>query len=293
MARDAPTIVGSYWTLAGDAQPPPGDGPEWSPLDLRDRVETAARVGFGGMGLWHADVERVTERYTLEEVRALLDANGIEHVELEFVEYPHLDPGHPGHDAMDDRLDRLLELAATLDAHHVKLGNIEGSAVPLPALRELLADLAERAEAVDTAVGLEVITADPNLRAVEDALSVVDGIPNAGLILDTWHVVKMGLPYEAVASIPADALVGVELNDGYLETDMTIDEETTGYRRLPGEGEYDVAGFVDAVRETGYDGPWGVEVLSKELRRLPMEEAYRRAYDRTVEVLGRASARAR
>ena len=40
-------------------------------------------------------------------------------------------------------------------------------------------------------------------------------------------------------------------------------------RKLPGEGEFPVAEYVAVCRELGYDGPWGVEVLSEELRNLP------------------------
>ena len=34
-------------------------------------------------------------------------------------------------------------------------------------------------------------------------------------------------------------------------------------------------------RELGYDGPWGVEVLSEELRNLPIEQIFDRAYETT------------
>jgi sugar phosphate isomerase/epimerase len=58
-------------------------------------------------------------------------------------------------------------------------------------------------------------------------------------------------------------------------------DETINHRRLPGEGEFDVAGYVDVCRDMGYPGPWGVEVLSEELRNLPMEEIFKRAYETT------------
>jgi sugar phosphate isomerase/epimerase len=58
-------------------------------------------------------------------------------------------------------------------------------------------------------------------------------------------------------------------------------DETVNHRRLPGEGELDVPAYVEACREHGYAGPWGVEVLSEELRNLPMEEIFRRAYETT------------
>jgi hypothetical protein len=38
---------------------------------------------------------------------------------------------------------------------------------------------------------------------------------------------------------------------------------------------------VAVCRELGYDGPWGVEVLSEELRNLPIEQIFERAYEST------------
>jgi sugar phosphate isomerase/epimerase len=45
-------------------------------------------------------------------------------------------------------------------------------------------------------------------------------------------------------------------------------------RRLPGEGEFPIVDYVAVCRELGYDGPWGVEVLSEELRNLPIEQIF-------------------
>jgi sugar phosphate isomerase/epimerase len=59
-------------------------------------------------------------------------------------------------------------------------------------------------------------------------------------------------------------------------------DEVINHRRLPGEGEFDIPGYIEACQEVGYDGPWGVEVLSEELRNLPMEEAFQRAYETTA-----------
>ena len=67
----------------------------------------------------------------------------------------------------------------------------------------------------------------------------------------------------------------------YEDMDDPIDE-VVNHRRLPGEGEFNVAAYVDACREAGYPGPWGVEVLSEELRNLPIEEEFKRAYETTA-----------
>ena len=51
------------------------------------------------------------------------------------------------------------------------------------------------------------------------------------------------------------------------------------HRKLPGEGDFPIRDYVRVFRELGYDGPWGVEVLSEELRNLPIDEIFDRAYE--------------
>ncbi len=59
-------------------------------------------------------------------------------------------------------------------------------------------------------------------------------------------------------------------------------DEVINHRKLPGEGEFPIRDYVEAFREAGYTGPWGVEVLSEELRNLPIEEIFDRSYATTI-----------
>ena len=68
------------------------DGREWSLFDLADRCAQAERVGFKGIGIWHADLEHILETRTLAESKTLLDDHGLEHLELEFLWEWFLDP---------------------------------------------------------------------------------------------------------------------------------------------------------------------------------------------------------
>lgn len=70
-----------YWTTSGVT---PGEG-EISRFDFRDRVEAAARAGFKGIGIWHADLEHIVLHRTLKEMKMMLDDNGMKYVELEFL----------------------------------------------------------------------------------------------------------------------------------------------------------------------------------------------------------------
>ena len=123
-------LIGLYWTISGPVEV--HFGREWSLFDLRDRCEHAARVGFAGIGLWHADLEHVLETRTLTEIRQLLDDNGLRYLELEFLGDWFLDPGDERRTASDERRALLLEAASALPTHHIKVGNIVGTECELP-----------------------------------------------------------------------------------------------------------------------------------------------------------------
>jgi sugar phosphate isomerase/epimerase len=285
MAGDDDALIGSYWLHAGDTEPLTGR--EWSPWSFERRVEKLAAVGFEGIGIVDVDLEQALQ-YEFEDlsaVAAVLEENGMEHVELEMMVNWPLDPEDYRRREERPTRDLLLEAADVLDARHVKVGNTFGHPVPTSVLAERFADLCAEAAAVDTRVGLEIMPADHYVRDLDDALAVVGGPDNGGLLLDSWHMVKMGIENDDIAALDAEDVVSVELADGYVETDLEFLEETLNLRRLPGEGEYDMAGFVEAIRATGYGGPWGLEILSEEYRRLSMDDAYARAYDSGRSVL--------
>jgi len=76
-------LIASYWTIAGDVYPMAPN--EISPFPFEKRVEVAARAGYRGLGLLHADLMAVSNRLGLSEMRRILDANGMHHVELELL----------------------------------------------------------------------------------------------------------------------------------------------------------------------------------------------------------------
>jgi sugar phosphate isomerase/epimerase len=101
-------------------------------------------------------------------------------------------------------------------------------------------------------------------------------------LLDIWHVFRSGTDYETMAEIvPAASLFSVELSDAVSRVQGTLREDTVHNRLLCGEGEADVPGFIRAIDRIGYDGPWGVEIISDAHRALPVSEALRRAFATT------------
>jgi sugar phosphate isomerase/epimerase len=272
-------LIGLYWTISGPVEVHVGR--EWSLFDLRDRCAQAARVGFSGIGLWHADLEHVLETRTLPEVKALFDEYGLHRLELEFLMEWFLPPDDERRQESDRIRALLWEAAAALDAHHVKIGNIPGTPCGLDELTERYAELcADAAEHHDATVVYEFMPFDANVHDLDSALAVVEGAdaPNGGLAIDTWHMAKLGIAPDDLRRVPARHLGWVELSDGLYESMPDLVDETVNHRRLPGEGEFPIRDYVQACRDTGYDGPWGVEVLSEQLRNLPIEQIFERAY---------------
>jgi sugar phosphate isomerase/epimerase len=275
-------LVGLYWTLSGPVEVHVGR--EWSLFDWRERCEEAAKVGFDGIGLWHADLEHQLETRSLREIKEIFDAAGLEHLELEFLMDWFLDPGDERRTVADEARRRLFEAAAVLEPHHIKVGNIPGSEAPLEQVTERFAELcADAAEHHGAKIAYELMPFDPNVTSLDAAieLAVGAGAPNGGIAIDTWHMGKLGIAPEELRRVPLEYLVWIELSDGQRENLPDFVDETINHRRLPGEGEFGVAAYVDVCREHGYREPWGVEVLSDELRNLPMEDIFRRAYETT------------
>ena len=275
-------LIALYWTTSGPVEV--HFGREWSLFDLRDRCEQAARVGFKGIGLWHADLEHVLESRTLREVRSLVDEYGLDQLELEFLGDWFLDPSDERREAADERRALLFGAAAELPAHHIKVGNIVGTECELPRIVESFAELcADAARYTDAKIVYEFMPYDVQVNDVDTALEVVEGAdaPNGALAFDTWHLGKLRLESDDLRRIPSRFLGWVELCDGPYEYAEDRLDEVINRRKLPGEGEFPVAEYVAVFRELGYDGPWGVEVLSEELRNLPIEQIFDRAYETT------------
>jgi sugar phosphate isomerase/epimerase len=108
-------------------------------------------------------------------------------------------------------------------------------------------------------------------------------MPGCGLVVDYWHVFRAGTTLDELsATLDADRIFAVELNDAEAEIRGTLFEDTRDNRRLCGQGDQDVTGFIRTLQSLGFNGPWGVEILSDEHRALPVEEALRAAHATTM-----------
>ncbi|WP_153394435.1 sugar phosphate isomerase/epimerase family protein [Ornithinicoccus halotolerans] len=276
-------LIAACWTTAGACDPMGSD--DRSPLPIEDRVRAAARAGFTGFGIRHGDILHVEDSLGFPGFRSLLDDHGIRHLELEFLEGWYADGAERA--ASDAQRADLLRAAEALGARHIKIGgHFAGGPLHVERVAAELHRLAAEASDAGTRVGIEPMPF-ADVRTPELGLEIVRKAdhPAAGLFVDIWHVARAGVDFESLASLPGQYLFGVELDDARAQVSGTLIEDTFNGREFPGEGVLDVPAFVEAVQRTGYQGPYGVEMLSTEFRRLPMEEAVQRAYDTTIRFL--------
>src|SRR5690349_2050123 len=102
-------LVGLYWTVSGPVVVHVGR--EWSYFTWEDRCAEAAKVGFSGLGLWHADIEHQLEKTTLEEMAKVWHDHGMKTLELEFLADFFTDAGTPEREASDKTRKLLFDAA--------------------------------------------------------------------------------------------------------------------------------------------------------------------------------------
>jgi sugar phosphate isomerase/epimerase len=268
-------LVASYWTLATGAVPHTEH--DYSTASFRQRVAAAAAAGFKGFGIWHSDLAHTLERLALRDMRRILDDHGMRHIELEFLSDWWFKDGERKI-ASDAHKHLLLEAAEILGARHIKVGDFLNTPCAMPQLIESFAALCQEARDYGTSILFELMPfAQINtLAGAVELVSCADA-PNGGIVLDLWHVVKLGIPYAEAARIPLRFLGAVEINDGTFTAPWDLVTDTTSHRRFCGDGEFDVRGFVTAILDAGYTGAWGIEVLNAQMRLWEPEKLAERA----------------
>jgi sugar phosphate isomerase/epimerase len=118
--------------------------------------------------------------------------------------------------------------------------------------------------------------------SIAAGLQVVDlAGSGAGLLIDTWHFSFGPSTWEDLEAVPSHKIAYVQFNDAPVPASDDLMTETMDRRLLPGDGTFDLDRFATTLRANGFAGYVSVEVLSTDLRTLPLAEFLRRAVDAT------------
>ncbi len=124
-------------------------------------------------------------------------------------------------------------------------------------------DYAEAAHDFGLKVALEPIGGREFMGGPDDAIAVVDaaGHPALGIMVDTFHYHKSGVAPERVAEIDAGQILIVHINDA---ENLPRETLTDAQRLYPGLGILPLHGYLNALREIGYEGFVSVEIFREE-----------------------------
>lgn len=117
---------------------------------------------------------------------------------------------------------------------------------------------------------------NPFIWTQEETLHLIDaiGLPNVGLLLDSYHWHTTGLSSEDLSDLNENQIVHVHINDA---PDLPVEELKDNDRLYTGEGVIDLPLFLKSIKKTGYSGPISQEVLTPSHPLESSEELIRRS----------------
>jgi len=264
---------------------------------FRQRLEAAVAGGYAGVSLWGRDYRAARhEGYSDADLPVMLRDHGVEAAELDPAWWwtpgaagveipPELDPV----DVFRFGEDELFRIAGVVGARSLNAADVLGGRWGTEEAAEAFAGLCDRAAEHGLLVHLEWL-AWSRIADLSSALEVVRiaDRPNGGINVDLWHCARTGVTPAELAAVPPGIVLAIQVDDGPAEAEDDLVEATLHSRLLPGEGSFDVVGYLGALDDAGVAAPVGVEVFSDALHALGPTEAARRASDATRAALARA-----
>ena len=259
---------------------------------FEERVRAAAEAGFAAMGFYIGDYQRLRAEGAKDaDLRAILDHHGMRVVEIEALR---------GWSATGKDLDAYLETEQQVftmsDAlgpgHHVQvIGPYAGT---LDDAAQAFAGVCDRAAEHGLAAAIEFLPEMTNIPDAATAMQIVQtaGRANGGICLDCWHHFRGANDDDMLRGIPAERIFTVQFDDGPRQrTDPDYYTDCTQYREVPGDGDFDLAGFLRLLAEMGVRLPLSVEVMSARFQELTAGQITQRLADATRAVVTAAGRR--
>jgi sugar phosphate isomerase/epimerase len=138
----------------------------------------------------------------------------------------------------------------------------------------------------DAGAGMAVeytpLGAIPTIRDGMEFVMAASRTARAGLLIDSWHFCLSDDTWGDLAAVAIDDIAYVQFTDA-LEPEYRdrMVRESLHRRAVPGEGVLELDRFAATLLDRGWDGTVSVEVLSAELRRLPVDAMVERLYATT------------
>ncbi|APZ33896.1 hypothetical protein BOH66_06230 [Microbacterium aurum] len=249
---------------------------------LEEKIEACAHAGFDGIEIMDMDV--ISSRLSPRAIGELVRSFGLT-VEL-FQPIRDVEGVQPSAFAANARrFARKVDLAAELGAPGVLLCSNVGTATEQD--DALIADQLHQLGGIAAASGLwvayEALAWGKYVATYDHAWRLAAAADHSavGTCLDSFHILSIGDDLSEIDTLPADRLFFCQIADA---RGLSLDPLTRSrhHRLFPGQGVFDLAGFVRAVQTVGYSGPLSLEVFN---------DVFRQSDTRTTAVDGLRSLR--
>jgi 4-hydroxyphenylpyruvate dioxygenase len=132
--------------------------------------------------------------------------------------------------------------------------------------------LAERAAARGLMIAYEALAWGRHVREYQHSWEIVQaaGHPALGVCLDSFHILSRGSDPAGIRRVPGEKIFFLQLADAPVLA-MDVLQWSRHHRCFPGQGGFDLTGFVGHVLAAGYRGPLSLEVFSDTFRQAEPE----------------------
>ncbi|MCM2330526.1 MAG: sugar phosphate isomerase/epimerase and 4-hydroxyphenylpyruvate domain-containing protein, partial [Pseudomonas sagittaria] len=236
---------------------------------LPEKLEAIAAAGFDGVEIFENDL--LYYGGSPREVRKLAADLGLEITLFQ----PFRDFEGCRRDRLArnlDRAERKFDLMQELGTDLVLV--CSNAAADALGERQILIDdlhlLAERAGARGLRIGYEALAWGRHVNTWQQVWDIVRAAdhPNLGVLLDSFHTLSLKGDPSAIAEIPGDKIFFVQMADAPI-LNMDVLEWSRHFRCFPGQGDFDLAGFLAPILKSGYRGPLSLEIFNDGFRAAP------------------------
>ncbi|MBB3104628.1 3-dehydroshikimate dehydratase QuiC [Azomonas macrocytogenes] len=236
---------------------------------LPEKLEAVAAAGFDGVEIFENDLLYYSG--SPRDVRRLCEDLGIAITLFQ----PFRDFEGCRRDRLQKNLDRaerkfdvMQELGTdlVLVCSNVAVDSLGEQEILVDDLRQL----AERAGARNLRIGYEALAWGRHVNTWQQVWSIVKQAdhPALGVLLDSFHTLSLKGDPSAIADIPGDKIFFVQMADAPILA-MDVLEWSRHFRCFPGQGEFDLAGFLAPILKSGYTGPLSLEIFNDGFRAAP------------------------
>jgi len=261
------------------------NGATTMPYSLEEDIISAGECGFSSVELWYGKVKDYLNHHSLEELKSLIISSKLEVASL----CPTFIKAFSQNSEALSEIEIAAQIAQGLNCSTILAcpdtppeGMSKKEAISIFA--RVAREAADITEKYGVRIALEPLGMHPLLDGPESAMEVIKiaNKENLGLMIDTFHYYKSGVPIEHIAQIPIEKLYIIHINDC---DNLPLEELQDKDRTYPTLGVIPAVEMLTPFMEKGYNGTVSVEIFRPEYWKMPINIICEKARETGQELL--------